>query len=610
MTDLSNVLAHLPSDAGVYQMIDQGGTVLYVGKAKNLKKRVTSYFNKQQGVKTRSLVSQIVHIEISVTRTETEALLLESNLIKSLRPKYNILMRDDKTYPYLYVNQQHRFPRIEMVRSKKKPNKGLYFGPYPSVAAVRETLTIIQKVFKIRNCRDTYFNTRMRPCLQYQIKRCSAPCTQYISEQSYQSAIEAAIKFLQGKCSAIIDELSQKMEQAVSNLRYEEAALLRDQIKSLRLIQEQQGMMRLNGEADVIAIQAGLDFACVQCISIRDGSVLSNQRFFPILPPTESEITPDFLLEQVFEAFVNFYYLEAPGRIPDEIILANAIQDYAPIAALLSDFAEKKCRIVVKPRGDKSRWVDFAVDNLKLSVSEHRSLLASRVQRYESLALLLGLEQPIRHMECFDISHTQGQQTVASCVVFDHQGPNKKEYRHFNILDITPGDDYQAMEQVLRRRFKRLVEEQTFPDLLIIDGGKGQVKIAQAVLERLQVPKTHIIGIAKGVDRKAGWERLIIADENREITVDPDLPGLHLLQHIRDEAHRFAIKAHRQKRHKTGLSSSLDQVEGIGPKRRYALLQRFGGIRDLAQASIEEIAKVGGVSQALAQRIYEHFHGA
>lgn len=610
--DITNFLTNLTTEPGVYRMVDTSGTVLYVGKARNLKKRVSSYFNKQNlGVKTRSLISQVASIEVSVTRSETEALLLESNLIKALRPKYNVLLRDDKSYPYIHVTSNHLFPRMELYRSKKKPRKGEFYGPYPSAAAVRETLATIQKVFKIRNCSDSYFSTRSRPCLQYQIKRCTAPCTGYISPEDYQQSVDDATRFLQGKSQLLLEELAKRMEQAVKQLAFEEAAILRDQIKSLRLVQEQQGVVQLRGDADVIAIEAQPGFACIQYVTVRDGHVLTSQNFFPSVPRqgfAETENDGQNLWQEVFTAFISFYYIDTPERIPALIISHHAVPERETLEQLLSELRGKNCQIQIQPRGVKARWLDFALNNLRLSIAEHIASSSTIRMRYQALANLLQREDSILRMECFDISHTQGEETVASCVIFDAEGPRKSDYRRFNISGITPGDDYAALEQAIGRRFKRLQQEQQLPDVLIIDGGKGQVAVAERVLKSLQVQGVTLLGIAKGPDRKAGWERLILVAENKELTLPSDSPALHLLQHIRDEAHRFAITSHRKKRQHASLDSSLESIEGVGPKRRQALLRRFGGLRELAKAPLSEIAKVNGINNELAARIFEHFH--
>ncbi|MBA2652495.1 MAG: excinuclease ABC subunit UvrC [Tatlockia sp.] len=610
MTDLTLFLKNLTSAPGVYRMVDASGTVLYVGKAGNLKKRVSSYFKKQNsGAKTRSLVSQIVSVEVSVTRSETEALLLESSLIKSLRPKYNVLLRDDKSYPYIYVSS-NPFPRMELYRSKKKPQKGEFYGPYPSVAAVRETLGTIQKVFKIRNCSDGFFSSRSRPCLQYQIKRCTAPCTGYISAEDYQQSVKDATRFLQGKSIQILDDLAKRMEEAVAKLAFEEAASLRDQIKNIRLIQEQQAVVQLRGDADIIVIDAQPGFACIQCVTVREGHVLASQSFFPSLPKQSFAEDEGSLWQEVFAAFIAFYYVDIPERIPALIITQETISDQKNFEAMLSELRGKTCKIQILPRGTKARWLDFALNNLKQSVAEHKTSTATIAKRYQALGTLLQREEPINRMECFDISHTQGESTVASCVVFGADGPHRNEYRRFNINDITPGDDYAAMEQAISRRFKRLLKEQnTLPDILIVDGGKGQVGVAKRVLVELGIEEDlTLLGIAKGPDRKAGWERLILVAENKEITLPADSLALHLLQHIRDEAHRFAITSHRKKRQHAGLDSTLENIEGIGPRKRQALLRRFGGLRELGKASIVELEKVNGISSELAERIYQFLH--
>ncbi len=609
--DLTIFLANLTAEPGVYRMLNEEGTVLYVGKASNLKKRVNSYFNKQNtGEKTRSLVSQIASIEVSVTRSETEALLLESNLIKSLRPKYNVLMRDDKSYPFIHISNSKSFPRIEMIRSKKKPQKGAFFGPFPSVTAVRETLNTIQKVFKIRNCSDSYFSARSRPCLQYQIKRCTAPCTDYISVHDYQQSVADATRFLQGKSQQILDELAKRMDEAVASLAFEEAAQLRDQIKNLRLVQEQQGVVRARGDADVIAIEAYPGRACVQCVTVRAGEVIASQSFFPSVPQqslTEDDETLS-LWQQIFSAFVAYYYVDTPERIPALILTNEAVNELQPMQVMLSELRGKACQIKTRPRGVKARWLDFALNNLRMSIAEQASSVKRMASRYQALCSLVHLSHSILRMECFDISHTQGIETVASCVVFDANGPCKREYRRFNIGGITPGDDYAAMEQALTRRFTGSTRTGSLPDVLIIDGGKGQVAVARRVLDTLNIEGIMLLGIAKGPGRKVGWERLILANESLEITLPADSEALHLLQHIRDEAHRFAIAAHRKKRQKASLDSSLETIEGIGTKRRQALLRRFGGLRELTKAPMEEIAKVHGISHDLAQRIYRHFH--
>lgn len=609
--ELAIFLTKLPHDPGIYRMLDDQANVLYVGKASNLKKRVLSYFNKQNnGPKTRSLVKQIKSIEITVTRSETEALLLESNLIKTLRPKYNILLRDDKSYPYIHLSSHPEFPRIESYRSKKKPFSGDFFGPYPSSTAVKDTIIAIQKIFKIRNCRDSFFNARSRPCLQYQINRCTAPCVHYITPEEYKKSVRDAIRFLQGKSQQIIDDLVKRMEIAVNQLHFEEAAVLRDQIKNLRLIQEQQGIMQLSGDVDAIAIEVQPGFACIQCVTIRDGQVLASKKFFPSVPMNgfSEDTEKDDLWQKVFEAFIGFYYFDTPERIPSLILTHKELTDHVSLEEALSKKRKKSCKIKINPRGTKARWMDFALNNLRVSILEFRNQHATIRSRFKELEDVLAFPQPIGRMECFDISHTQGEATVASCVVFNEDGPSPGDYRRFNIEGLTPGDDYAALEQAITRRFKRLKEIQSLPDVLIIDGGKGQVAVANKVLSSLKVFDVILLGIAKGPSRKPGWEKLILVNESREFVLPEDSPALHLLQHIRDEAHRFAITAHRKKRQRARVDSTLEHIEGVGAKRRQALLHRFGGLRELSKAPQEEIAKVPGISEQLAQRIFLYFH--
>lgn len=606
---IKQIIRQMTNGPGVYRMLDAEDKVLYVGKASNLKKRVSSYFNKtQKSVKTRALVEQIKDIEVSVTHSETEALLLESSLIKSLRPKYNILMRDDKSYPYLHLTGHSEYPRLEMMRTKKKPKKGRFFGPYPSVLAVKEALNTLQKVFKIRSCRDSYFNNRTRPCLQYQIKRCTAPCTGYISQEEYQKNVDDAVHFLSGKSEEILKSFEKEMQNAANSLDYEKAAKLRDQIQRIRTAQEQQGMIQQKGEADIIAIEADAGFACIQCVTVREGEVLTNQSFFPVVPKLTLEEPPNDLWLSIFSAFISQYYMVEKERIPALLVTHYPIEEKEHFEEALSRLRGSKCLISTRPRGAKAKWLEFAKNNLKLAVAAQNRSAATLAKRYQELQSLLNLERSIKRMECFDISHTQGQETVASCVVFDSEGPCKAEYRRFNIVGITPGDDYAAMKQALSRRFKRATAEKNMPDILIVDGGKGQVHVAQSVLQDLSVKGVVLLGIAKGPKRKAGFEQLILADQNRERVLSPDSPALHLLQHIRDEAHRFAITFHRKKRQKSGLESSVEAIEGVGSKRRKALLLHFAGIRGLSKAPAHEIAKVPGISRSLADKIYRHFH--
>ncbi len=604
---LLDILKNLPNEPGIYRMLDINNTVLYVGKAANLRKRVSSYFNKQdQTVKTRKLVSQIQDIEITITNSETEALLLECNLIKALRPKYNVLMRDDKSYPYIEITLWHDFPSIQVKRSKKRPNSDKnFFGPYPSVTAVRETMNLISKVFKIRTCSDSYFNARSRPCLQYQIGRCSAPCTAYISKEDYKKDVIDARRFLQGEQLEILQELSDRMQKASDALAFEEAAVIRDQIKKLRLIQEDQAVIKASGNADVIVIQASLRLACVVLVRVRDGEVLDCESFFPTMPDVDIEANPEQMWQQIFNSFIAFYYLDVPERMPKEIITDCKVSDHIALENMLFQVSAKKCHIKTAMRGKSLDYIMFARKNLNLIVNKHVKAQQSMLEKLESLADFLSIEKVTR-LECFDISHTQGNATVASCVVFDENGPLKKDYRRFNINNITKGDDYAALYNAISRRFSG--EKKKLPNVLLIDGGKGQVNIAQKVMQELKLSEIIVLGVAKGRTRKAGMERLIIASIGKEQTLPEDSNALHLIQHIRDEAHRFAISAHRRKRQKESFSSGLESIEGIGAKRRQAILRHFGGLREIAKAPVAEIAKVNGISLSLAKKIYQHFH--
>lgn len=597
-------LKHLSAKPGIYRMYDAEGEVIYVGKANNLKNRVRSYFTGVQSPKTQALVAQIERIEVTVTSSEKEALLLETTLIKSLRPKYNILMRDDKSFPYIYVQQGHAYPKMKTLRLAQQPDEGYYFGPYPNASSMRATLHLLQTIFKLRDCQDADFAHRQRPCLQYQIKRCSAPCVGLISAAEYQTSVNRALSFLQGKTSAVFAEFQTRMQQAAEAMHYEEAAQWRDKIKLLRRVQEQQAMIRPQGDLDVIDVHIAYGQVGVIRVVVRAGRVLASDVSYPQVKNMDWYQDTETLWQDAITAFISDFYRQAPQVIPALLLVAKPLADVLVLSEILTDLAQRLCQIQVPKRGEKKDWLDFAHKNLIHSLEAEQKSWLRLSRAYQTLAELLKLDK-IERMEAFDISHTHGELTVASCVVFDAHGPLKKDYRRFNIEGITPGDDYAAMRQVLERRAQAYQQNPAVrPDVVVIDGGLGQVKIAKAILGETQV----ILGIAKGPTRKAGMETLILADDYQMFSLEPTNEALHLLQHLRDEAHRFAISLHRQKRQKRGLDSSLLSIPGIGPVRRRQLLQFFGGIQDLSRASVEEIAKVPGINLELAGKIFAHFH--
>lgn len=591
-------LKTLTNRPGVYRMIDATNTVLYVGKAKNLKKRVSSYF-RASGLssKNRVMVSQIANIEITVTHTENEALILENNLIKELMPRYNILLRDDKTYPYLFISADP-FPRIGLHRGAKR-KKGRYFGPYPSAGAVRESLHLLQKLFPVRQCDDSYYQNRSRPCLQYQIKRCTAPCVDMVSKEDYQRDIEHTILFLEGKNQQVLDDLSDQMAMASAALEFEEAAGIRDKVVSLRRVQERQYITSAQGDLDVLAAIVRDGITVVEVSFIRGGRSLGSKSYFPKGSSNSSA-------EELLAAFIPQYYLGK--NVPSEILVSHKFDDMALLQEVLK--SESKHRVVIRcpQRGNSVRWMKMALTNAEISLVQRLSSRSNFLKRFEALQEALNLEEMPKRIECFDISHTSGEKTVASCVVFGLEGAIKSDYRKFNIEGITGGDDYAAMNQALSRRFLRLQKgEGKRPDLLLIDGGKGQLTEAISVMTELQLD-IDILGIAKGPARKPGEETLFLVGQAGEVNLSADSPALHLLQQVRDEAHRFAITGHRQRRAKVRNTSPLEAVEGMGPKRRQKLLQQFGGLQEVQRAGVEDIASVEGISQSLAQKIYDAFH--
>jgi len=613
--DHKAALATMSSRPGVYRMIDEAGKVLYVGKARNLKKRVGNYFRASGlDTKTMTMVSRIVGIEVIVTGSETEALLLEQSLIKKLRPPYNIQLRDDKSYPYIMLTDRDEYPRLAFYRGSRKRNAS-FFGPYPSASAVRETLAILQKVFRLRQCEDSYFRNRSRPCLQYQIDRCTAPCVQYISPEDYAADVRYTRLFLEGRSDTVVKELEQRMEEKATQLAFEHAARIRDQIGDLRRIQEQQSVAGKTGDADVLAASIDSAYACVHIIYIRGGRVIGSKNFYPRDRLANSAA-------DLLTAFMAQYYVREgnAANIPPELIVSPAPRDRAGLQAALSHCAGSKVRVAASVRSHRARWLDMARTNAEVGL---QGLVNSRQQSHQRVVALqeaLDLPAMPQRIECFDISHTMGEKTVASCVVFDVNGPLKSDYRRFNITGITEGDDYAAMEQALLRRYTPKTGEgvdpgdMKLPDILLIDGGKGQLGKARSVLQQCQLQDVLLLGIAKGVSRRAGQETLYLAgvgDEDpdmKEIVLPEVSPALHLLQQVRDEAHRFAITGHRQRRAKARKTSPLEQIPGLGPKRRRALLTFFGGQQELDRASEQQLGKVPGISKRLAADIYAALH--
>ena len=601
--DSKAFIKRLPSRPGVYRMFDEEEGILYVGKAKNLKNRVSSYFRSNAlDSKTMALVSRIQKVETTVTGSETEALLLEQSLIKEYKPPYNIVFRDDKSYPYILLTTGDQYPRLAFHRGAQK-KKGRYFGPFPSAYSVRDSLNILQKVFQVRQCEDTFFKNRARPCLQYQIKRCSGPCCGLVSAEDYADDVQHAAMFLEGKNNAVMQDYANKMEDASDRLEFEKAAHFRDQIGHLRKIQEQQYVVGNQGDIDVHAVVINPGGVCVLVMFIRGGRMLGNKTFFPKTRLGENE-------SEVFAAFLPQFYLSGSGgrEIPPEVVVNARIDDKFVIEGALTIQSGRKVMISDNVRSHRKRWVDLAVTNAEQSLGSHMASRNNLQQRFQSLQETLSLEEMPGRLECFDISHTSGEATVASCVVFDRNGPLKSDYRRFNIDGITPGDDYAAMSQALSRRYTRIKKgEGLLPDILFIDGGKGQLSEAEKIFEELQIEGVTLVGIAKGPTRKAGLESLILSG-GPELNLPQDNPGLHLIQHIRDESHRFAITAHRARRGKKRTESVLEGIDGVGPKRRRSLLRHFGGSAQVASAGLEELAKVEGISRILAEHIYATLH--
>jgi excinuclease ABC subunit C len=590
----------LPGRPGVYRMLDSDGQILYVGKARNLKSRVASYFQPSNvQPKVQALIAKTANMEVTITNSDTEALLLEYNLIKKHRPRFNVVLRDDKSFPYLHLETNHDFPRLNFYRGSRK-EAGKYFGPYPSAGAVRETLQQLQKLFRIRNCDDTYFANRSRPCLQYQIQRCTAPCVGLVSKEHYARDVSAAIKVLEGRNDEVSEELGRRMDAAAERLEFEEAAQLRDQLAKLKVIQAQQIVTAgADHDADVIAIAAANGEYCVALMFVRAGRSLGSTTFFPKAPFAE--------LPEVLAAFVMQYYLERDA--PAEIIVEQDFDEMQLLETTLSQRLTHKVRICSSVRGIRARWLEMMHTNAEQALNMRRLARAGIESSLEDLREAFDLEEAPNRLECFDISHTGGTDTVASCVVFGVEGPLKSDYRRFNISGIQPGDDYAAMYQALTRRYTRVRDgEIVKPDVLLIDGGKGQLAEAAKVLDELGVGGITLIGVAKGVDRRAGQEQLFLLGQDTPTILPPDSRALHLIQRVRDEAHRFAIAGHRKKRAKRHSQSILETIPGLGPVKRRELLKQFGGLQGILRAGIDDFIQIRGLGRELAQVIYEHLH--
>jgi excinuclease ABC subunit C len=600
--DSVEFLKTVTNQPGVYRMYDATETVIYVGKAKDLKKRLSSYFRQNVGSrKTETLVKNIAQIDVTVTHTETEALLLEHNYIKLYQPRYNVLLRDDKSYPLIFLSADNH-PRLSIHRGAKHA-KGEYFGPFPNSYAVRETLALLQKLFPIRQCENSVYRNRSRPCLQYQIGRCLGPCVKgLVSDEEYEQQVNYVRLFLSGKDNQVLDSLIVRMEEASKALKFEEAARIRDQIQAVRRVTEKQFVSGNSDDLDVIGVAFDSGMACVHVLFIRQGKILGSRSYFPKVPSGTE-------LSEVVQTFVGQFYLQGSQirTLPGEILLDFTLPEKDILSDSISELAGRKVNIQTRPRGDRARYLKLAKTNAQTALITKLSQQSTIHQRLTELEKVLHLSD-IRRMECFDISHTMGEETVASCVVFDQHGPVRSEYRRYNITGITPGDDYAAMNQVLRRRYGKALEEDKIPDVIFIDGGKGQLGQAKNVFAELDVPwdknRPLLLGIAKGSDRKAGLETLFLQPEGEGFSLPPDSPALHLIQHIRDDSHNHAITGHRKKRAKVRNTSSLETIEGVGPKRRQTLLKYMGGLQPLMNASVEEIAKVPGISQALAEKIH------
>ena len=607
--DSKTFLSGLTTSPGVYRMYGSDESILYVGKAKNLKKRVSSYFSRQGlSRKTQSLVSKISKIEVTLTSSETEALILEQNQIKSLKPPYNILLRDDKSYPYIYLASDKEFPSLSMKRVRSKGKVGKYFGPFPSSGSVKESLNLLEKIFKVRQCHESYYSNRSRPCLQYQIKRCKAPCVGLVDHDEYMQDVKNVELFLQGKSPELIRQLIEQMDEAAQALQFELAAELRDQIEHLRHVQESQSAEAGSQSLDVVVLLSRGGAIVVSMLYVRAGRILGHKNYFPKLSLEQTRA-------EMLARFIEQYYIgqNESRDIPSEVVVSEALAEQALISQAIEQVAGKKVKISDKVKLQKSQWLKLASTNAENALQTYLSNKENMFHKFDALSELLSLKERPKRMECFDISHSSGEKTVGSCVVFNESGPLKSDYRTYNIENITGGDDYAAMRQTLERRYRGLESNpEKRPDLILIDGGKGQLNLALEVFNGLNLSDLNVIGVAKGVTRKPGFETLLVpeGDELKAIDCSSDNPGLHLIQQIRDEAHRFAITGHRNRRDKARRQSTLENIEGVGAKRRKALLQYFGSVSNIKKASTEEIAKVSGISPSLAEHIYLTLHSS
>jgi excinuclease ABC subunit C len=600
--DIDTFLKTVTTLPGVYQMLDKQGKIIYVGKAHNLKRRIASYFQKTiVDAKTTALLEHVHSIKTIITQTENEALILENNLIKKLRPNYNIEFRDDKSYPYIYISAD-TFARMIIYRGKKK-EKGQYFGPYPSAVAIRNTLNLLQKLFQIRPCKNNFFKSRTRPCLLHQIKRCSAPCVNLIDTQNYAKNVQCAILFLQGKNDVIVRQLEKQMDNAALHLQYELAAQYRNQIQYLREIQNQQYSYATQKDIDIIVIAEKDSIICLYLLIIRHGEIIGSKNFFP-------KLLVKYTNEELLTTFIMQYYASNIEQIPKIILTNYKPNNLQALKNILSSQANRKINLQYRMSGIKKQWLNTAILNARQTLNTHILSTTNLLQKFRALQQVLGLKILAKNIACFDVSHTMGEATVASCVVFNLDGPVKNNYRKFNITNVTPGDDIAAMKQAISRYFahSKKTKISQLPDILIVDGGKSQLNQAISTLKELHFNNITILAVAKGITRKPGNEILYLSSRAKPLKLTEDNSALHLIQQIRDEAHRFAITGHKKRRDKIRTTSLLENIPNVGTHRRQALLKYFGGLQGILKASISDLAKTPGINRKLAQKIYEFLH--